>query len=131
MNGFLIRTGITALGLLLAAMLVPGIHVSGIVTLLLAAAVFGLINSAANPLLERLTLPMSGTALLLALLVVNAIMLGLTALLLPGMQIHGVLAALLGTFIISAVAWGASRYVGPDGRITTSGDRKPLSGPRP
>lgn len=127
MNGFLVRTAITALGLLAAAMLAPGIHVSGIVTLLLAAALFGLINSAASPLLERLTLPLSGTALLLALLAVNAAMLGLTALLLPGMQVHGILAALLGTFIVSAVAWGTSRYVSPNGRITTSAVRKPLA----
>lgn len=130
MNGFLVRTGITALGLLIAAVLVPGIHVSGIVTLLLAAALFGFINSAANPLLERLTLPLSGTVLLLALLIINAVMLGLTALLLPGMQVSSILATLLGTFIVSAVAWGASRYVTPDGRITTSAVRKPLSPPR-
>jgi len=130
MNGFLVRTGITALGLLVAAVLVPGIHVSGIVTLLLAAALFGFINSAASPLLERLTLPLSGTVLLLALLAINAIMLGLTALLLPGMQVSGILAALLGTFIVSAVAWSASRYVTPDGWITKQAVRKPLSPPR-
>ncbi len=121
MNGFLVRTLITALGLLVATLLVPGIRVSGVFTLLLAAVLFGLINALVGPALQRLTLPLTGPMLLIALLVVNAVMLGLTALLLPGMGVYGVLPALLGALVISAVGWAASRFIGNDGRISTAG----------
>ncbi len=53
-------------------------------------------------------------------------MLGLTALLLPGMRIHGVLAAVFGALVVSGVAYAASRFIGEDGRITTDGRSTPL-----
>lgn len=117
MNGFLIRTVVTALGLLLAATLVPGIRMSGLITLVLAAVLFGVVNAVVRPALLRLAVPFNGVMLLVVLLLVNAAMLGLTALLLPGMQVHGVLAAVLGALVVSAVGWGASRFVGDDGHI--------------
>ncbi len=119
MTGFLIRTLVTALGLLAAALLIPGIRISGVFTLLLAAVLFGVVNAVVRPALSRLTLPFTGVPLLVALLLVNAAMLGFTALLLPGMQVHGVLAAVLGAVVVLGVAYAASRYVGADGRITT------------
>ena len=121
MNGFLVRTAVTALGLLAAALLIPGIRISGVFTLLLAAVLFGVVNAVVRPAMARLTLPLTGWALLAALLAVNAAMLGLTALLLPGMQVRGVLAAVLGALVVSGVAWAASRYVGADGRIAADG----------
>ena len=117
MNGFLIRTVVTALGLLLAATLVPGIRMSGLITLVLAAVLFGVVNAVVRPALLRLAVPFNGVMLLVVLLLVNAAMLGLTALFLPGMQVHGVLAAVLGALVVSAVGWGASRFVGDDGHI--------------
>jgi putative membrane protein len=117
MNGFLIRTVVTALGLLLAATLVPGIRMSGLITLVLAAVLFGVVNAVVRPALLRLAVPFNGVMLLVVLLLVNAAMLGLTALLLPGMQVHGVPAAVLGALVVSAVGWGASRFVGDDGHI--------------
>lgn len=119
MNGFLVRTLVTALGLLAAALLIPGIRIAGVFTLLLAAVLFGVVNAVVRPTLARFTLPLTGVPLLLALLVVNAAMLGLTALLLPGMRIGGVLSAVLGAVVVSGVAYAASRYVGADGRLTT------------
>ncbi len=124
MNGFLVRTAVTALGLLLAAVLVPGIRVSGLITLVLAAVLFGVVNAVVRPALLRLTVPFTGAMLLVVLLLVNAAMLGLTALLLPGMQVRGVLAAVLGSLVVSAVGWGASRFVGDDGRIIAHADRR-------
>ncbi len=130
MNGFLVRTAVTALGLLLAAVLVPGIRVSGIVTLVLAAVLFGVVNAVVRPALLRLTMPLTGAVLLIVLLLVNAAMLGLTALLLPGMQVRGILAAVLGSVVVSAVGWGASRFVGDDGRIAQANGRTGTLPPR-
>jgi len=121
MNGFLVRTLVTALGLLAAALVIPGIRISGVFTLLLAAVLFGAVNAAVRPTLSRLTLPLTGLALLAAVLLVNAAMLGLTALLLPGMQVYGLLPAVFGALVVSGVAYAASRFIGADGRITTTG----------
>ena len=117
MTGFIVRTLVTALGLLAAALLVPGIRISGVFTLLLAAVLFGVVNAVVRPALSRLTLPLDGVPLLAALLLVNAVMLGLTALLLPGLRIHGLLAAVFGALVVTGVAYAASRFVGADGRI--------------
>jgi hypothetical protein len=57
----------------------------------------------------------------LLLLPVNVAMQGVTALLLPGMQVHGVLAAVLGARVVSTVGRGALRFVGDDGGIGYSG----------
>jgi hypothetical protein len=35
--------------------------------------------------------------------------------------VRGVLAAVLGALIVSAVGWGASRFIGDDGRIAADG----------
>ena len=130
MNGFLVRTLVTALGLLAAALLIPGIRISGVFTLMLAAVLFGAVNAVVRPTLSRLTMPLASWALLAALLLVNAAMLGLTALLLPGMQVHGALAAVLGALVVSGVAYAASRYVGADGRIATDARGRAIHGPR-
>jgi putative membrane protein len=96
--GFLARTAITAFALWAATQLVPGIHVSGLFGLIVAAIVFGLVNAFIRPIAVFLSLPLTvitfGLFLLavnfgLFLLAVNAAMLGLTALLHPGMQIDG------------------------------------------
>ncbi|GGG17560.1 hypothetical protein GCM10010964_02210 [Caldovatus sediminis] len=115
--GFLARTAINALALWAATEIVPGIHVAGLGTLILAAVVFGLVNAVVRPVAVILSLPLTLLTFGLFLLVVNAAMLGLTALLLPGMRIAGFWPALFGAIVVSVVSWIAGRAVGtqPDG----------------
>jgi putative membrane protein len=115
--GFLARTAINAFALWAATEIVPGIHVAGLGTLILAAVVFGLVNAVVRPVAVILSLPLTLLTFGLFLLVVNAAMLGLTALLLPGMRIAGFWPALFGAIVVSVVSWIASRAVGtqPDG----------------
>ncbi|MBW8271029.1 phage holin family protein [Caldovatus aquaticus] len=110
--GFLARTAINAFALWVATEIVPGIRVSGLSTLLLAALVFGLVNAVVRPVAVVLSLPLTLLTFGLFLLVVNAAMLGLTALLLPGMRIEGFGAALLGAIVVSIASWLASRAAG-------------------
>ena len=49
----------------------------------------------------------------LFLLVLNAAMLGLTALLMPGLTIDGFGPALWGAIVVSVVSWGARRLFRP------------------
>jgi putative membrane protein len=117
MTGFLIRLLISALGLWLASEIVSGLHVAGPGTLIVAALLLGVVNALVRPLLILLTLPITVITLGLFLLVINAAMLGLVALFLPGFTITGFLPALLGSLVVSLTAWVASYFIGPRGYV--------------
>lgn len=117
MPGLLLRLLICALGLWLASALLPGIHISGTGTLLLAALLLGIVNALVRPVLVLLTLPITVLTLGLFLLVVNAATLGLVAALLDGFTISGFFSALFGALIVSLTGWIASWYIGPSGRV--------------
>lgn len=117
MTGFLIRTGIAAAGLWLAAALLSGIHIEGTGTLVWAALLLGVVNALVRPILIVLTLPFTILTLGLFLLVINAAMLSLVAALLDAFTVHGFGSALLGSMIVSFTSWLASWYVGPRGRV--------------
>lgn len=117
MNGFVIRLVVSAFGLWLAAEVVPGVYVAGVGTLLIAALLLGVVNAIVRPVLILLTLPITLVTLGLFLLVVNAAMLGLVALFLPGFTITGFFPALLGALVVSIVSWFAAWFIGPRGRF--------------
>ena len=116
MQGIIVRMLVTAVGLALAAWVVPGITVSGPGTLLLAALLMGIVNGFVRPVVIVLTLPLTLATFGLFLLVVNAGMFGLVAWMLSGFAVSGFLAALFGWIIVSVFAWLASWYIGPQGR---------------
>ena len=105
MGRFLLRAAVAALGLWLATELIPGFAIASPGTLLLAALLLGVCNALVRPVLVILTLPITVLTLGLFLLVVNAAVLGLVALLLPGFAIAGFLPALLGSLVISVIGW--------------------------
>lgn len=117
MIGFLLRLLVVALGLWLAAELVPGIEVKGMWTLLGAALLLGIVNAVVRPLLVILTLPITLLTLGLFLLVINAAMLGLVAKMFDNFTIAGFWPALLGAIVVSLTGWLASYFIGPRGRI--------------
>lgn len=117
MTGFLIRTGIAAAGLWLAATLLSGIQIDGTGTLLLAALLLGVVNALVRPILIVLTFPFTVLTLGLFLLVINAAMLGLVAAMLDGFTVAGFGSALIGAMIVSFTSWLGSWYVGPRGRV--------------
>jgi putative membrane protein len=117
MTGFLLRLLVAALGLWLAAALVPGIEVKGVGTLLGAALLLGIVNAVVRPLLIILTLPITVLTLGLFLLVINAAMLGLVAWMFDDFAIAGFGSALLGAMVVGLTGWLASYFIGPRGRI--------------
>ena len=95
---------LTALAVWLVAQLVPGIHVSGAGSALIAAAVIGLINATIGAVLKILTFPLTLITLGVFWFVINALMLELaSALLSPGFQVNGFLAAFVGAIVLSLV----------------------------
>lgn len=117
MAGFLLRLAIGAFGLWVASRLVPGMHIEGGGTLLLAALLLGFVNAVVRPLIVLLTLPITIVSLGFFLLVINAAMLGLVAWLLDGFQLAGFGSALLGSIVVSLTGWLANAWIGPRGRV--------------
>ncbi|MBP7651593.1 MAG: phage holin family protein [Phenylobacterium sp.] len=105
MSRFIARVLIAALGLWLAAAVLPGVSYSGWLDLLLAALLLGLVNAIVRPIVFLLTLPLTILTLGLFLLVVNAAMIGLVALLLPGFMVSGLIAGVLASISVGVVSW--------------------------
>lgn len=105
----LIRWIINTLALLLVAHVVPNFHYRSWVSLAIAAAVLGIANVLVRPILVFLTFPLTVITLGLFLLVVNAIMLELTAWIVPGFDINGFGWAIVGALVLSIVSFFTNR----------------------
>lgn len=117
MTGFVLRAVLAALGLWLATYWVRGVRIDTAATLVLAGLLLGVINAIVRPIVVVLTLPLTLLTLGLFLLVVNALMLGLTAWLLPGFHLSGFSAAFFAAIIVSVTGWVGSWLIGPRGRV--------------
>jgi putative membrane protein len=104
----LLRFLLNALALLAAAWLIPGIYIAGPGAAIIAGIVLGFVNAIVRPVLVILTLPFTLITLGLFIFVVNAICLGLTAWVVPGLSISGFGSALLGALVVSIVSWALS-----------------------
>lgn len=99
----LFRIIITALGVLLAANIVPGIAVAGFWTAVLVAIVLGILNVTLGFLLKIITFPLSILTFGLFLLVINALVFWM-ATFVKGFEVHGFLAAFFGALITTVVS---------------------------
>ncbi len=115
--GFLIRALVNALAIFLAATVVPGMKISGMVAALVAGLILGLVNALVRPILLFLTLPLTLVTLGLFLFVLNALCLWLTSLLVPGFAVHGFWAAFWGACLVSAVSWLLNSFLSDRGQI--------------
>jgi putative membrane protein len=112
----IIRLLVVALGLWVAAAVVPGVAIRDLKTLFLAALLLGVVNAFIRPLAILLTLPFTLITLGLFILVINAALFGLVAWFLPGFDVHGFWAAFFGSLVVSVVGWFASAFIGKGGR---------------
>ncbi len=117
MAGFILRGLIAALGLWAATALLSGFVIDTPLTLVLAGLLLGIMNAVVRPFALLLSLPALIITLGLFLLVVNAAMIGLVALLLPGFRIYGFWTAVGGALIVSFVSWIGSWFIGSKGRV--------------
>lgn len=116
MQGIVIRTLITLLGLYMASALIPGVQITGTSSFILASVLLCLVNGFVRPIAFLLTLPLTILTLGLFLFVLNAAMFGLVASMLDNFSVAGLGSAILGALIVSITSTIASWYVGPDGR---------------
>lgn len=105
--GFLLIWIITAFGLWLVTLLLPGVRARSSGDLLLAALVLGVFNATIRPLIWVLTLPLTVFTFGLFALLVNALIIKLTADLVPGFEVDSFADALLATVILTLLAIGS------------------------
>ncbi|TCC54948.1 phage holin family protein [Kribbella pittospori] len=111
----LIRLVVNAIALAVAAWLLSGITIEGttdtrrVITLLVVAAIFGLVNAFVKPLATLLSLPFIILTLGLLIFVINALMLLLTSWISDGLDlgfhVEGFGTAVVGALIITVVSW--------------------------
>lgn len=100
---------LTSLIIMVAAYLLPGIHIASFFTALAIALVLGILNVFVRPLLIILTLPLTIVTLGLFLLVINALMILLTSYLVPGFEVDGFWWAVLFSIFVSIITLLTSR----------------------
>ena len=130
----IIRVAINAVALLLAALLVPDIEVTWseeaagvVISLLVLAIVFGIVNAAVRPIARLVSLPLNILTLGTFSVILNAMLLLAVAFLIdlaadpliviggfpPELGLPALAAALLGAFIISVVSTALNLFI-PD-----------------
>lgn len=101
----LIRLIINAIALWAAATWIKGVHFEGTAwQMVLVALVFGIVNAVIKPIVKFFTFPFIILTLGLLTLVINALMLMLTAAMTPILRIDGFWPAFLGSVVISLVS---------------------------
>jgi putative membrane protein len=117
MIGFLLRAAIVAIGLWLASRIFSGLTFGQPTTLIAAALLLGIVNAVVRPIAIVLTLPLTLLTLGLFLLVVNAAMVALVALMLGDMQISGFWTATGTALVVSITSWVGSGLIDNNGKI--------------
>ena len=95
---------ITSIGIVIAAYLLPGVHLANFMTALVLAVVLGVINVFLKPILLFLTLPINILTLGLFTLVVNAFFMMLAAQVVPGFVIDGFWWAFFYSILLSLIS---------------------------
>jgi putative membrane protein len=114
MGGFVIRAVISALGLWIASLVVPGLSFTGHpiagvsghwVTLIETAVLLGLANAVVRPILVILTFPITVLTLGLFLLIINAGMIELVAHFLHGFHVRDFKTAIFTAIVTGVISW--------------------------
>jgi putative membrane protein len=105
----LVKWGLNAAAMLLVGYLfrsfgIPGFELSGLAPALAAALVLSVANTIIRPVLGLLTLPLNILTLGLFSFILSALMLKLTAYVVPGFSIAGWAAAIGGAVMLSVIS---------------------------
>jgi putative membrane protein len=113
----LIRWAVLTVAVWVAAAIVPGVHVhGGFLTFLWVALLFGLVNSFIGPFLRLLALPFTLLTLGLFALVVNGLLVAITAGISSKFDVGGFFSAVLAALVISLVSMVLNRFTPKRGR---------------
>jgi putative membrane protein len=109
-----VRFLVNVAALWLAQLIIPGFDIETTGSLIFGAIIFGVLNAVIKPVISLLSCPLTLLTLGLFTLVINAIMLGLTAWVAGWFdlefEVDGILAALFGALVISIISTLLSRW---------------------
>ncbi|MEQ9301941.1 MAG: phage holin family protein [Cyclobacteriaceae bacterium] len=98
-----IRLVLSALGVLIAAYILPGVNVDGFFAAIVVSIILGILNWTVKPLLILFTLPLTFLTLGLFLLVINALIILLANSIVPGFEVEGFWWALLFSLVLTVL----------------------------
>jgi putative membrane protein len=99
----LLNWALSALAVWIVARVVPGFHVSGPLSALIAALVIGFVNATLGVFLKIVTFPLVLLTLGLFWLVINAAMIELASAVVPGFHVDTFGAAFVGAIVLALV----------------------------
>ncbi len=98
---FVIALLLNALALIITSKVVTGFQIDGYPNAIITALVMGLINTFIRPLLVFITAPINFLTLGLFTFVVNAVILYLASLVVPGFNVEGAAPAIMGAIVLA------------------------------
>ena len=119
MNGIIIRWLTLTVAIVLTSYLLDGIHVSGFLSALLAAAMLGILNAFFRPIALLLTLPINVLSLGLFTFIINALMLKMASGVITGFEVIGFWSAVIGSLLISIISWLMNSFINDRGTVTS------------
>ena len=105
---------LSAVSVWIVSRLVPGFSVSGPVAALIAAVVIGFVNATLGFFLKVVTFPLTVFTLGLFWLIINAVMIELASMIVPGFHVQTFGAAFWGAIVLSLVNMALKWLVMPE-----------------
>ena len=125
MYGFLLRCGITGIAVFFASQIVPGIEIHGLGAGIVAIVVLSFLNAMVRPLLYLVSAPFIVLTLGLFMVVINAFLLHLVAILVKGFSVEGFWSAVGGAILISIVSGILNLWISERGRVEVVTTHRP------
>ena len=130
MKGLAVRWIILAAAITIASYLLQGVKVSGVLPALEAAALLGILNAVLRPILIILTLPINILSFGLFTFIINAFLLKIVSVVIPGFDVQGFWTAIWGSLIITLVNWLLHAFINDRGRVEFIDLKKKRGGSR-
>jgi len=112
----ILRLLFNALGLILIAELVSGIHVDGLYPAVIAAVVLGILNSIIRPILIIFTLPITILTLGLFAFIINGALFLFAASFIEGFSVDNFWYALLGSILMSVISTIGNKWINKESK---------------
>jgi putative membrane protein len=128
LSQLLLRWLILAVGVVLAANIVPGIHCSDLVALAVAVLVLSFLNAILKPVLLLFTLPFIVLTLGLGIIVINAFLFLIVGRIVNGFRVDGFWPAVGGSLVLSITNMVLSGFLRPRGPRPPAAPRGPAGG---
>lgn len=103
MMNFILKLLVNALAVLITSYLIPGVHIESPVWSIVIAAVLVLLNTIVRPIMIILTLPITLFTFGLFILVINAGVILLTSMIVPGFTVENFWSALGFSIVLSII----------------------------